>query len=167
MVDLVESTHSFGQNGYPTMRKIQIIVTAMLLVSTVVLADTYSCQQPNGARFASSAPCPGGSSTINVIRVAKPMSADYGSDARQLEEANRNRGNIPPSRMEPAQQQWGQQQPSQMQPTYRANPINKAQQCEDNWASVQAIDAAARVNSTEALRVERQRLLDIRWKLGC
>jgi hypothetical protein len=95
------------------------------------------------------------------------LAPDYAADAKQQSDAQRQRDNLPPSRMAVPSPSWGQQ-PQVGQPVYRESPPgNRLQACEENWQAIQAVDAAARVNSSDAFRMERQRLLDIRWRLGC
>jgi hypothetical protein len=147
-----------------------LIATLLTATPPSVSADTYSCQRPGGIRFASSEPCPSGSSTINVITAPRPIAADYASDAKQQSDAQRYRDNPPPSKMEiqPWQSNQPYNQPHSQPPTNRVAPAeNKTQACERNWEAVRSIDAAARANSTDYLRMERQRLLDERWKIGC
>lgn len=150
-------------------KRLFVFVGMALLMSIqhAAQADAYTCQQ-NGRRFMTNTPCPSGSHTINVIQSATaPLAPDYPTETpqsemqRQLDRIRQNRAEI--------HQAQGIQQQTQPQPL-KAGPSaaeEKAAACDKTWASIRSIDAAARMNSTDWLRAERQRLMDVRWRLNC
>lgn len=144
------------------MRHKRFGIVALLLIGGLpmpILADSQACPT-------SAAGCIDSAPVLQLATAPRPLAPDYGADARQQAEAQRQRDTLPPSRMAVPAQSWGQQQGTQ--PVYRESPgANKLRACEDNWSAVQTLDAAARVNASDALRMERQRLLDVRWRLGC
>lgn len=139
------------------------LIFVIALLAGQACADTYVCEI-HGRRAVSTVPCGAGEKTIKTISDAPiapgPVNSQSQADdfKRQLQQVQQNRADL-------------QARNEAERPTPIAAPepqrFNRQKACDDNWRSIQSIDASARQYSTDWHRTERKRLQDERWSLGC